>query len=150
MKEYKRLYEYPYKLGTTIWGPLCSGILTGKYINNIPQDSRATNYDFVQQKWAKMKDKTIPILNKLDDYAKNTFDTTITCLAIAWIAKNKNISTILLGASKENQIEENLKALEIAKLLTPKHMQEIEDILQNKPSEESYWGRTLNPIVETQ
>ena len=82
--------------------------------------------------------------------AKDKLDTTVTCLAIAWCIKNKNVSTVLLGATKEHQIEENLKALAVAKKLTPELMKEIDEITGTKPALPGHFGRFLenktNPL----
>jgi len=144
-KEYIRLYNAPYKMGTTIWSPLKSGILTGKYNNEIPKGSRLDQkgYEFLKSSFNKDKEDQIPKVVKLTEYAKQNFDTSVSCLAIAWCCKNRNVSTVLLGATKEEQIEENLKSLEVAKKLTSKHMKEIDDILDNKPVQELDWGRLL-------
>jgi len=64
-------------------------------------------------------------------------------LAIAWCVKNRNVSTVLLGATKEEQIQENLKSLEVATKMTSTHMREIEALLKNQPPPENPWGRVL-------
>jgi len=151
-KEYYRLYNAPYKMGTTIWSPLKSGVLTGKYNKEIPKGSRLDQkgYEFLKDKFIKDKDNDIPIVMQLTEYAKKNFNTSVSCLAIAWCIKNRNVSTVLLGATKEEQIEENLKSLAVAKEISPKHMEEIEKILNNKPIQELDWGRFLvdrtNPL----
>ena len=144
-KEYKKIYEQPYGIGTTVWGPLKSGILSGKYLDGIPDDSRANQYDFIKSQLGTVDHE---IIKKLQKYAKDNFDCTIASLAIAWVAKNKNVSTVLLGASKEHQLEENLKSIGVAQKLTKKHMEEIDEILGNKPSEDSHWQRVLDNLIE--
>ena len=148
-KEYIRLYDAPYKMGSTIWSPLKSGILTGKYNKEIPKGSRMAEkgYEWLAKRWGDEKAKQVPIVEKLMEYAKKNFDTTVTCLAIAWCVKNKNVSTVLLGATKEHQIEENLKALDVAKRMSEKNMQDIDEILGNKPTEESNAGRFVKNIT---
>jgi len=118
-KEYFRLYKAPYKMGTTIWSPLKSGILTGKYNKEIPKGSRfdEKGYEFLKDRFEKEKEELIPKVEKLTEYAKKNFNTSVSCLAIAWCVKNRNVSTVLLGATKEEQIQENLKSLEVAKKL---------------------------------
>jgi len=74
---------------------------------------------------------------------KKNFNTSVTCLALAWCIKNRNVSTVLLGATKIEQIQENLKSLEVAKLITPKHLEEIEQILNNKPEQVPDVGRSI-------
>ena len=110
-KEYVRLYDAPYKMGTTIWSPLKSGILTGKYNKEIPKGSRMAEkgYEWLAKRWGDEKAKQVPIVEKLMEYAKKNFDTTVTCLAIAWCVKNKNVSTVLLGATKEHQVESRVR-----------------------------------------
>jgi len=144
-KEFVRLYDAPYKMGTTIWSPLKSGILTGKYNKDVPDGSRMAEkgYEWLAKTWGATKAERIPIVEKLMTLAKEKLDTSVTCLAIAWCAKNKNVSTVLLGATKEHQIRENLQALAVVKKLTPEIMKEIDEILGNKPSQPSGWGRAL-------
>ena len=145
-KEYKRIYEQPYGIGTTVWGPLKSGILSGKYLDGIPEDSRANQYDFIKSQVGNVEQNEI--IKRLQKYAKDNFDCTIASLAIAWVAKNKNVSTVLLGASKEEQLEENLKSIGVAQKLSKKNMEEIDEILGNKPAEEANWGRFLDNLIE--
>jgi aryl-alcohol dehydrogenase-like predicted oxidoreductase len=134
--EYAPLFDQ-FKYGTTIWSPLASGLLTGKYNNGIPQDSRfATNPTFfkdsiegLQSEEGKAK---IEKVRKLTTIAEK-LGGNVSQLALAWAAKNPNVSTVILGASKVEQIHDNCKALELYEKLTPELMEEIEEILQNKP-----------------
>eukprot|EP01084_Bolivina_argentea_P079405 144045_1 len=144
-KNYLRLFNHPYKLGTTIWSPLASGVLTGKYNKETPDGSRMAQkgYEWLQKRWDKEKAQKIPRVEKLMNYAKDKLNTTVTCLAIAWTIKNKNVSCCLLGATKEHQIKENLKALQVAKLLTPQNMKDIDEIMENKPTLPGHYGRFL-------
>ena len=80
-------------------------------------------------------------------YAKEKFNTSVAVLSLAWVIKNKNVSTMLLGATKEHQLEENLKALPLATKLTAENMKEIEEIVKSKPAAVSAWGRTLKNIT---
>ena len=117
--EYGPLYE-KYGLGTTIWSPLASGALTGKYLDGIPDGSRASlsGYEWLkksmvesdrgQQRMERIKAIT-PIAEKLN--------VSMSKLAIAWCLLNKNVSTVILGASKLTQLEENLKSSEVVGLL---------------------------------
>ena len=119
-------------MGTTIWSPLASGLLTGKYNDGIPEDSRLSLSGF---EW--LQDKTLsadriqrvkalqPIADKLG--------TSLATLAIAWCIRNPNVTTAILGATKEQQLTENLKALDIYPLLTDDIMAEIDDIVATKP-----------------
>ncbi len=132
--EYANLYS-SIGLGTTTWSPLNSGILTGKYLKGIPKNSRLSleslNWltDRILAEKAEEKRQKLP---KLMALAKD-LGISMAVLAIAWLLKNPNVSTVILGASKLPQLEENLKAAEAAELLTDEVMQKIEDILQNRP-----------------
>ena len=119
-------------LGTTIWSPLAGGTLTEKYANNIPSDTRM---DMKGMKWLKEIALTPERLDKvksLNDLAKE-MDTTLAKLAIAWCVKNPNVSTVILGASKPEQLTETLTSLEIVPLITPSVSERIDAILENKP-----------------
>ncbi len=119
-------------LGTTIWSPLAAGFLTGKYLEGIPEDSRLaiTGFDWLKNRW--LQEEKINKLRKLVVLAKN-LGVSMASLAIAWTIRNPHVTTAILGATKKEQLTENLKALEVLKLLTPDMMDEIEKILQNKP-----------------
>lgn len=126
-------------MGTTTWSPLLSGMLTGKYNDGVPEDSRyATNKDFFAETVKKLKSpegqEKIEKVKKLTKIAEEQLDCTMTQLALAWVAKNEDVSTVILGASKPEQIVDNLKALDVLPKLTPEVMQAIEDILDNAPS----------------
>lgn len=133
-KEYAPLYkELGY--GTTIWSPLASGLLTGKYNEGIPADSRAAlkGYEWIQghvitpERVEKVK-QLVPVAKELD--------CTMAQLALAWCLKNPHVSTVITGASRVAQVGENMKALEIVPKLTPDMMERIETILSNKPEQE--------------
>ncbi|KAJ3097654.1 hypothetical protein HDU97_004681 [Phlyctochytrium planicorne] len=136
-KEYSPLYE-KFGLGTTIWSPLASGILTGKYNDQIPDDSRlnTTEHAYVLRLKAELQNEQgiakIKKVKALEPIAKK-LDCTLAQLALAWCAKNPNVSTVITGGSKVSQIQENVKALEVIPKLTPEIMEEIEKILGNKP-----------------
>jgi voltage-dependent potassium channel beta subunit len=125
-------------LGTTIWSPLCSGLLSGKYNNGDPKDTRL---HIEGMDW--LKERTlgdtlrIEKVKKLDALAKQ-IGTTLNKMAIAWTVKNPNTSTCILGASKVEQLTDNLKSLEVLPLLTSEVMEKIEGILQNKPTQAQY------------
>lgn len=140
-QEYFPIFQRPYNIGTTIWSPLASGVLTGKYNNGIPEDSRLNQpgYEFLKNKLEQQKkDGTLDKIKQLSEWAEENLGASMTQLALAWCVKNKNVSTVLLGATKEKQLRENLEALDIVKKLNVDHMEEIEAILGNKP--ESYFG----------
>jgi voltage-dependent potassium channel beta subunit len=120
-------------LGTTIWSPLAAGFLTGKYLQGIPEDSRLAinGFDWLKDRW--LQEEKIQKLKKLVAFA-DSLGVSMASLAIAWTIKNPHVTTAILGATKKEQLTENLKALDTLKLLSPEVMEEIEKILQNKPS----------------
>ena len=129
--EFDQIYK-TVGLGTTIWSPLASGILTGKYNDGMPEKTRLSmeglewlkDVNLVEEKLAKVKE-----LTKL---AKE-IGITMPKLAIAWTLKNENVSTAILGASKKDQLKETLTTIDDLDKLTDEVMEKIEDILQNKP-----------------
>ena len=132
--EYQRLYT-EIGLGTTIWSPLASGLLTGKYNDGIPEDSRATleGYEWLRKRFTdKEAQEQIQKVIKLSKIAKELSCTTAQ-LALAWCLLNPHVSTVITGASRSSQVEENMKALEIVDQLTADVVETIEGILDNKP-----------------
>ncbi len=132
--EYHRLYS-EIGLGTTIWSPLASGLLTGKYNEGIPEDSRANvaGYEWLRSRFTDEKaQERINKVIQLAEVAKELSCTTAQ-LALAWCTLNPNVSTVITGASRPSQVEENMKALEVAAKLTPDVVGKIEEILDNKP-----------------
>ena len=119
-------------LGTTIWSPLAAGFLTGKYIDGIPEGSRLDikGFDWLKERW--LQEEKIKKLKKLVTLGEK-LGVSMASLAIAWTIKNPNVSTAILGATKKEQLYDNLKALETLTKLSPEVMDEIEKILQNKP-----------------
>lgn len=119
-------------LGTTIWSPLASGLLTGKYNDGIPKGSRVTlkGYDWLKERM--LIDDKIKKVKKLSDLAEK-INVTPAALSIAWCIKNPNVSTAILGATKKVQLTQNLKALDALPLLTEELMEKIEKIMQTKP-----------------
>jgi voltage-dependent potassium channel beta subunit len=130
--EFSQMYK-TVGLGTTIWSPLASGILSGKYKNGIDKDSRLGREEL---NWLRdmnvVEDKLIRA-NKIADLAGD-LGCTPAQLGVAWCLKNPNVSTVILGASKVAQLEENLKAPEVVPKLTDEVMAQIEVILGNKPN----------------
>jgi voltage-dependent potassium channel beta subunit len=129
--EFSQIYK-TVGLGTTIWSPLASGVLTDKYLDKFPGDTRLGMEDL---EWLKERALTEEKLIKVRSLNKlaGELDTSLAQLAIAWCAKNENVSTVILGASKEEQLLENLKALNLLPDLTDEILDKIEEILQNKP-----------------
>ena len=134
-KEYTELFKEE-KIGTTIWSPLCSGLLTGKYINGEPPDTRTSleNYKFIKERFESeefvqyhekvfklsllVKEAGIPLVN----------------MALGWCLKNPNVSTVILGASKIEQLNQNLETNQYSSILDEDVMGKIEKIINNKPN----------------
>lgn len=129
--EYAQLYK-TVGLGTTIWSPLASGVLTGKYNHDNPIGTRLSMEGL---EWLRDKNITPEKLDKVRGLASiaNDLNISLAQMSIAWCLKNKHVSTVILGASKMEQLEENLKALEFQSLLAPEVMQRIESVMQNAP-----------------
>lgn len=123
-------------LGTTIWSPLASGILTGKYKDGIPDGSRLSlsDYEWLKEKILDSEEGRAQVRKavELEPIAKG-LGVSLAQLAIAWCLKNPNVSTVILGASKVDQIHENLKAIEVADKLDDGVLEHIERVLGNKP-----------------
>lgn len=119
-------------LGTTIWSPLAAGFLTGKYNKGVPEDSRLAikGFEWLKDRW--LQDEKIEKVKKLAELAMS-LSIPLATMAIAWTIHNPNVTTAILGATKKEQLKENLGALEAVKKLTPEIINKIEDILQNKP-----------------
>ena len=130
-KDYVRLYK-EIGLGVTIFSPLASGVLTGKYNNGVPADSRAAlkGYEWMQEK--AVTSQRLEIVKNLMPIAKD-LGCSIAQMALAWCLKNANISTVITGASRVAQVYDNLKALQFVESLTPDVMDRIEKVLGNKP-----------------
>lgn len=131
--EYAPLYKL-YNYGTTVWSPLAQGVLTGKYNDGVPADSR---FGTVAKRAASMFNKpemkaNIEKVRKLTTIAER-LGGSVGSLALAWAIKNPHVSVAILGATKASQITENVKCLDLYPKLTPKIMKEIEKILDNSP-----------------
>jgi voltage-dependent potassium channel beta subunit len=125
-QEYRRLYE-DIGLGLTTWSPLASGLLTGKYIDGVPSGSRAEvqGYDWLRTELTDARKNEV--VRKLAAIAAD-IGCSVGQLAIAWVLKNPHVSTVITGASRVDQIAENMKAAEVATKLTPEVMQRIEEV----------------------
>jgi voltage-dependent potassium channel beta subunit len=135
-REYHRLYE-EIGLGTTIWSPLASGVLTGKYSSGVPEDSRMAiaQYDWLKERVIDSTEGQAAI-RKADRIVGLAAEIGLTPaqLAIAWCLKNVNVSTVILGASRKEQIVENLASLDRLDLLTAEVLDRIEEVLDNRPA----------------
>jgi voltage-dependent potassium channel beta subunit len=119
-------------LGTTIWSPLSMGLLTGKYNDGIPKNSRFALTDMAAIKETVIQEEKIKKVKKLAELAAK-MGVSLATLSIAWCIKNPNVSTAILGATKKIQLTENLKALDVVPLLNAEIMEKIEKIMNNKP-----------------
>lgn len=131
-KDYLLLFR-DFGLGTTIWSPLASGLLTGKYNNGIPEDNRL---HIEGMDW--LKERTLGENSRIEKTKRltalaNVLGITVSQLSIAWTIKNPHVSTAILGASKKEQLIENLKALDALPLMTNEVIDKIEKIVDNKP-----------------
>ncbi len=121
-------------LGTTIWSPLASGVLTDKYLDgNNPEGTRLNMEGLEWLRERSLSDDRLVKAAKLNDLAKE-LDTTLPRLALAWCLSNQDVSTVILGASKLHHLEENLKALDDVAKITPEVKEQIDGILDNVPS----------------
>ncbi|MFN5761343.1 MAG: aldo/keto reductase, partial [Sphingobacteriales bacterium] len=119
-------------LGTTIFSPLASGFLTGKYLQGIPEGSRLSYETFGWLKDLWLQEEKIAKLKKLIKLAEE-LGVSLPSMAIAWTIANPHVTTAILGASKAEQLKENLKAMDVLPMLTPEILSQIEHILNNKP-----------------
>ena len=126
-------------MGTTIWSPLASGILTGKYNGGVPKGSRMSlpEYKFLRDKLESKEG--IEKINKVKKIEKiaDKLGISIAQLSLAWCLKNENVSTVILGATSTKQLDENVKSLDHKNLLDDGIMERVEKILKNKPSPEA-------------
>ena len=144
--KYRDLFRFR-KYGITSWSPLEGGILTGKYFsNNIPENSRVQKVSFASKIWEDNKEEWEPKLLKLQTFAKEKLNCSLAQLCIAWIIKNKDISTAILGAMKPEQLIENIQALEVYKKLDKEILIEIETIMKNAPKGEIDYSNDFKPM----
>ena len=132
--DYMPIYELG--LGTTIWSPLASGVLTGKYQNGIPADSRMNlpGYEWLKEQWESPKGKDrLEKIGKLGTLA-DEIGVPLAQLAILWCLKNPHVSTVILGASRLSQLQDNIAALQHRDKMTDEVMAQIDAIAGNKPA----------------
>lgn len=129
--EYGEIYKNV-GLGTTIWSPLAAGLLSGKYNDGIPEGSRFAlqGFDWLKDRW--VVEEKVKRVKELSELAAK-LDVSTAALSIAWCIKNPNVSTAILGATKKEQLLDNLKALDALEKLTPTVMEKIEGIMKTKP-----------------
>jgi voltage-dependent potassium channel beta subunit len=133
--EYERIFR-DYHYGATIWSPLASGLLTGKYNNGIPADSRGSLKGYQWLKEQLTDKKSIEIVKKLGIVA-GELGIPLSHLALAWCLKNPNVSTVITGASRVEQVKENMKAINALPMLTPDVMKRIDKITGLPPRSEN-------------
>ncbi len=124
-------------MGTTIWSPLASGLLSGKYNDGVPKNSRFAlqGFDWLKDRW--MLEDNLKKVKKLSELA-NKLGISTAVLSIAWVLKNPNVSSAILGATKKQQLIENLKALDAIPKLDSEVLEKIEAIMKNKPALPEY------------
>ena len=130
-KDYLPLYK-EYGLGTTIWSPLASGLLTGKYNHGIPSNSRAyvKGYEWLKEQFE--SEETIQKIGKVKELQPiaERLEISLTQLALGYCLKNPNVSTIILGATKKEQLEENLTTLSLMNRITDNGIRDINKVLE--------------------
>jgi aryl-alcohol dehydrogenase-like predicted oxidoreductase len=130
-------------LGTTIWSPLASGLLTGKYNDGVPADTRASVPGL---EWLKTSleeaqtDGRVAKVKRLAPIAEG-LGVKLSALSLAWCLKNPHVSTVILGASRVSQLAENLQALDVVPKLTPAVMKAIDSAVADKPARSGKRGR---------
>jgi len=132
--EYIPLYD-EVGLGTTIWSPLASGLLTGKYNEGIPEGSRGDleGYEWLRKRFtSETAQQQIEKVKQMMPIAED-LGCSMAQLALAWCLTNPNVSTVITGASKPSQVRENMEAMAVVGKLTPDVLERIEEILDNKP-----------------
>jgi len=124
-------------LGTTIWSPLASGLLSGKYNNGIPEGSRFAlqGFDWLKDRW--MVDNKIEKVKKLATLARQ-LNVSLASFSIGWCIKNPDVTTAILGATNKEQLAENLKALEVLPMLNEDILNQVEEIIQTRPEQPEY------------
>lgn len=130
--EYAPLYEQ-LGYGTTIWSPLASGVLTGKYNNGIPADSRGALQGYEWLRDAAITPERVEKARQLQPVADD-LGCSMAQLALAWCLKNPNVSTVITGASRAEQVRQNMQALDVVPHLTDELMGKIDQVLGNKPT----------------
>ena len=131
-KDYLPLYKQ-YGLGTTTWSPLASGLLTGKYNHGFPSNSRVfvKGYEWIKEKFE--SEETIQKIGKVKELQPiaESLNISLTQLSLGYCIKNPNVSTVILGATKKEQLKENLSTLQILDKITEKTLMKIKIIMDN-------------------
>ena len=124
-------------MGTTIWSPLATGLLTGKYNDGMPEGARLglEGFEWLKERW--MVEDKLEKVRKLKTIS-DELGTSQATLSIAWCLKNPFVTTVILGATKKEQLVENLKSLELVDKIDEEVMKRIDDIMQTKPRQAEY------------
>jgi len=146
--DYSLLFER-YKMGSTVWSPLAGGILTGKYVGGVGKGTRVDKAPERVKKFKELhseenKERGEKMFKELGEIAKQ-LDCSLAQLALAWVLKNKDVSTAIFGVSKVQQIDDNVKAVSIYRKITPELEEKIEQILGNSPDPAINF-RTWKPV----
>lgn len=143
--EYSEIFDEKL-MGSTVWSPLAGGILTGKYNDGIEAGTRlAESNPFLKNIYDKIffnpnvYEKRRTALNKLKEMAASELNCSLAQLAMAWVIANPDVSVAITGASRPEQLEETVKAVEISKKLTPELLGKIEELLDTRPTSEMDW-----------
>ena len=123
-KEYQAVFKR-FGIGATTWSPLASGVLSGKYLEGVPKDSRLARNDWLQKELTQERNIAVRELNKIAE----ELECTLAQLSIAWCLKNKNVSSVIVGASSVGQLEENLEAAKVRDRLDDSILKRIDNIL---------------------
>ena len=136
--EFEQIYK-TVGLGTTIWSPLASGVLTNKYIDD-NVDTSDTRLNMKGMDWLKERSLSEDRLERVRGLAKiaHEMNTSIAKLAVAWCLHNPNVSTVILGASKVHHLTETLESIDLLERLTPDVIESIENVLGNKPDKPAF------------
>ncbi len=138
-QDFERLYQ-SIGLGLTTWSPLAAGVLTGKYNTGIPKDSRMALPGYEWLKNAAVTPQRIDAVKKLEPIARE-LGASLAQLCLAWCAHNPNVSTVITGASRPEQVKENMKALDVLPKLTPDVVKRIEETMAPVSDFQPGWGR---------
>ncbi|GAA6042786.1 hypothetical protein JCM8097_007479 [Rhodosporidiobolus ruineniae] len=143
--EYKILWDH-LRYGSMIWSPLAGGDLSGKYANGIPDDSRyKTSPDFYKKQIEELESPEGQArqakIRQLGEISTRLGGSNVAALALAWAAANPNVSSVILGATKPEQLEQNFEALKLLPKLTPEVLKEIDELFENKPEQLPTYGR---------
>lgn len=134
--EFAQIYK-SVGLGTTIWSPLASGVLTDKYLKKFP---KGTRLGVEGLEWLKEKNVTEEKLSKVSALhdLSNELGMSLPIMSLAWCLKNDNVSTVILGASKISQLKENMKSIDVLDQMDSSVMERIEKILENRPEHPTF------------